>query len=208
MSDGDLVAWAASRVSMPSISQPQAAAVESVPAPRPELAAPSITVINNKKHPSELDRCSCKIAQPLLDRLIQGEELLRCAECLKPVGPPVEPVKRPTDPRFTGFSGKNGFSGGPQLSATWAHETAADQDWHQEVFTNLNIDCGPPFDFDCTSVPPSSANDVKPMAVHYADAESCVTPIIAEDAGVDFGGDDAISIISVAARSLFFWFGE
>jgi len=66
----------------------------------------------------------------------------------------------------------------------------------------------PPFDFDCTSVPPSSANDVKPMAVHHADAESCVTPIIAEDAGVDFGGDDAISIISVAARSLFFWFGE
>ena len=62
---------------------------------------PSMTIINNKKHRSELDRCSCKIAQPLLDRMIPGEELRRCFECVKPVGPPVEPVERPTGPQDT-----------------------------------------------------------------------------------------------------------
>ena len=60
---------------------------------------PSMTIINNKKHRSELDRCSCKIAQPLLDRMIPGDELRRCFECVKPVGPPVEPVNRPTGPQ-------------------------------------------------------------------------------------------------------------
>jgi len=32
---------------------------------------------------------------------IPGEELRRCFECVKPVGPPVEPVERPTGPQDT-----------------------------------------------------------------------------------------------------------
>ena len=41
LSDGELMAFVACRPPLPTISQPQAAAVESVPAPRPELAAPA-----------------------------------------------------------------------------------------------------------------------------------------------------------------------